>query len=172
MTTPDALPVTRRLLRILVMGNYLGGFFALVMFIALLLAPEGFMQTINIKPVDATRALVVNMRLIMALYLAAVPIMILLLERLTEIVDTVGAGNPFVGRNAQRLTTIGWMLLALNVLDLAAGFIIRGRVSETRALNMGWEFSFTPWLAVLLSFVVARVFEQGARMHEELEGTV
>lgn len=172
MTAPYALPITRRLLRILVMANYLGGFFGLVLFIAFLLAPEGFMQTINIKPADATRALVVNMRLILVLVLASAPIMILLLERLTEIVDTVGAGNPFVGRNAQRLRTIGWMLLALNMLDVAAGVVIRGGPSDANALGMGWEFSFTPWLAVLLSFVLARVFELGARMHADLEGTV
>jgi hypothetical protein len=39
-------------------------------------------------------------------------------------------------------------------------------------LNISWGFSLTRWLAVLLLFVVARVFEQGARMREELEGTV
>jgi hypothetical protein len=39
-------------------------------------------------------------------------------------------------------------------------------------LNISWGFSLTRWLAVLLLFVLARVFEQGARMREELEGTV
>jgi hypothetical protein len=34
------------------------------------------------------------------------------------------------------------------------------------------KFNFTRWLGVLLLFVLARVFEQGARMRDELEGTV
>jgi len=33
-------------------------------------------------------------------------------------------------------------------------------------------FSFAPWLAVLLLFVLARVFAEGARMRADLEGTV
>ena len=33
-------------------------------------------------------------------------------------------------------------------------------------------FSFAPWLAVLLLFVLSGVFAQGARMRADLEGTV
>jgi hypothetical protein len=39
-------------------------------------------------------------------------------------------------------------------------------------LHFKYDFSLTPWLAVLLLFVLARVFEQGAHMREDLEGTV
>jgi hypothetical protein len=39
-------------------------------------------------------------------------------------------------------------------------------------LELDWSFSFAPWLAVLLLFVLARVFEHGAWMRAELEGTV
>jgi hypothetical protein len=172
MTASAALPVTRRVLRIFITVNYLAGSLALALFIASVMTPQELMQAINIKPADATGALLLDMRIIIVIGLASVPLMIVVLKRLLEIVDTVGAGNPFVGRNAQRLTTIGWMLLALNVLDLAVGFIVRGKAPGIKALDASWDFSFTPWLAVLLSFVLARVFEHGARMREELEGTV
>jgi hypothetical protein len=33
-------------------------------------------------------------------------------------------------------------------------------------------FTFTPWLAVLMLFVLSGVFAQGARMRADLEGTV
>jgi hypothetical protein len=36
----------------------------------------------------------------------------------------------------------------------------------------GWSFNITGWIAVLLLFVLARVFEQGAAMREDIEGTV
>ena len=39
-------------------------------------------------------------------------------------------------------------------------------------LDLDWNFSLTRWLAVLLLFVLSRVFEQGARMRDDLEGTV
>jgi hypothetical protein len=39
-------------------------------------------------------------------------------------------------------------------------------------LHLDAGFSITGWLAVLLTFVLARVFAEGARMRDELEGTV
>jgi hypothetical protein len=44
--------------------------------------------------------------------------------------------------------------------------------SKEQPLDIDWNFSVTPWLAVLLCFVLARVFEEGTRMREDLEGTV
>ena len=54
------------------------------------------------------------------------------------------------------------------------GKLISGDASATaaRPFDIDWKFSPTRWVAVLLLFVLARVFEQGARMREELEGTV
>ena len=43
---------------------------------------------------------------------------------------------------------------------------------EALGIHIDWSFSFTPWVAVLLLFVLARVFEHGARMRADLEGTV
>ncbi len=172
MTTPDALPVTRRVLNLLVALNWVVGVMVLTMFVASIAAPEWLMRALGIKAADATAALLLDMRIMMVIGLVAVPLTFVVLRRLIEIVDTVGAGDAFVSQNAQRLTTIGWLLLALNVLNLAVGVVIRGVFSDARALEMDWEFSFTPWLAVLLSFVLARVFEQGARMREDLAGTV
>ena len=39
-------------------------------------------------------------------------------------------------------------------------------------LDVEWSFSLTRWLTVLLLFVRARVFEHGARMRDDLLGTV
>jgi hypothetical protein len=44
--------------------------------------------------------------------------------------------------------------------------------SGAAPLDLDWNFSLTPWLAVLLLFVLARVFDHGTRMRAELEGTV
>ena len=40
------------------------------------------------------------------------------------------------------------------------------------ALDLDLGFSVTPWLAVLLLFVLARVFAEGTRMRSDLDGTV
>jgi len=48
----------------------------------------------------------------------------------------------------------------------------RNRGTAAAPLNISSGLSLTRWLTVLLLFVLARVFEQGARMREDLEGTV
>lgn len=91
-----------------------------------------------------------------------------ILRRLLAIVDTVRGGDPFILPNARRLNAIAWSVLALELLRmivaaLAAAVWKPGEVDG---------FSFAPWLAVLLLFVLSGVFAHGARMRADLEGTV
>jgi hypothetical protein len=58
------------------------------------------------------------------------------------------------------------------VLRLAIMLIAAAVSTQAQPVDMGDGFSFTPWLAVLLLFVLAGVFAQGARMRTDLEGTV
>jgi hypothetical protein len=109
------------------------------------------------------------MRFVMLIGLLMVPLAHLLLTRLRAIVASVQEGDPFVAANARRLTAIAWALLGIQIVDL--GF---GNVSMTWDLEeeMAWSFALTPWLAVLLLFVLARVFEHGTRMRDELAATI
>ena len=91
-----------------------------------------------------------------------------ILRRLLAIVDTVRGGDPFLLENARRLDAIAWSVLALEVLRLLV-VAIAAAVWEPGRLG---GFSFTPWLAVLLLFVLSGVFAHGARMRADLEGTV
>ncbi|GAA0708415.1 DUF2975 domain-containing protein [Dokdonella soli] len=90
------------------------------------------------------------------------------LRQLLAMIDTVRSGDPFILQNAQRLNAIAWSVLVLEVL----------RMAVTAIASAVWEpgrlggFSFAPWLAVLLLFVLSGVFAQGARMRADLEGTV
>jgi hypothetical protein len=65
-------------------------------------------------------------------------------------------------------------LVVINVVYGLAiiGFVVSRTRSQVQQLDLDWSFSVTPWIAVLLLFVLARVFEQGARMRADLEGTV
>jgi len=60
----------------------------------------------------------------------------------------------------------------LQVLSLIIGTIVRAISSAARPLDIDAGFSINGWLAVLLAFVLARVFAEGALMREDLEGTV
>jgi hypothetical protein len=100
--------------------------------------------------------------------LIGVPLAHLILRRLMAIVVTVRAGDPFVVENAERLKAIAWLVLWLQLLQVVIARIAI-RIAE---LDLDLRFSITPWLAILLLFVLARVFEHGARLRADLEGTV
>ncbi|MEO5831528.1 MAG: DUF2975 domain-containing protein [Rhodanobacter sp.] len=94
------------------------------------------------------------------------------LHELLAIIDTVRHGDPFVASNARRLQAIAWWVLAGEGLRLLVRAIAWSVSGYAQPLDIHIPFSFAPWLAVLLLFVLARVFDQGARMRADLEGTV
>lgn len=99
---------------------------------------------------------------------AAVHIM---LSRLLAMIGTVRAGDPFVPENATRVKTIAWCLLVVQLFELACGIFI-GILSRAGADLGDWDPSLSGWIAVLLMFVLARVFEEGARIRADLEAMV
>jgi hypothetical protein len=84
----------------------------------------------------------------------------------------VRAGDPFVPANAARLQAIAWALLALQLLSLVVGAIVKVVSIPGHPLDIDAGFSINGWLAVLLTFLLARVFAEGTLMREDLEGTV
>lgn len=169
---PDALPVTRRVLKILIRLNQLMGVAILALLVASLAAESFVMSALGVGPAVGNPGLIVVMRLIMVLGIAAVPVTHVVLTRLLAIVETVAGGDPFVTENAARLQGIAWAVLGLELLHLAVGAVAAGVSTAEAPLDLRWSFSVTRWLAVLLLFVLARVFEQGSRMREDLAGTV
>jgi hypothetical protein len=169
---PDALPVSRSVLRLLIKLNILLAFLILALLIGSLVAEGWFMTALGVGPAGNNSKVFFGMRLIMVIGIAAVPVTHIVLTRLLAIVETVGVGDPFVSENAERLETIAWSVLGLELLHLAVGAISAGINAAGQKLDIDWNFSVTRWLAVLLCFVLARVFETGARMREDLEGTV
>ena len=87
-------------------------------------------------------------------------------------VETVRAGDPFVATNALRLRTIGWILLTLQLLSIVIGAIGKSVSTPEHPVHLNAGFSTNGWLAVLLTFLLARVFAEGTAMRDDLEGTV
>jgi hypothetical protein len=169
---PDALALSHKVLRVLIYLNLLLGFLILALLIASLVAPTFVMTALGVRPTDDNARLILGMRSIMVIGIGGIPLAHVVLTRLLAIVETVRDGDPFVAENAARLHTIAWSVLGLELLHLVVGAVAAGASSRAQPLDIDWSFSVTRWLAVLLLFVLARVFEQGARMREELQGTV
>jgi hypothetical protein len=148
------------------------GALILALLIASLIAESWVMRALGARPAPGNSMLFVGMRLIMVIGICSVPLAHLVLTRLLAIVETVKVGNPFVMANAVRLKTIAWAILGLEMMHFTVGAIVEGVSTAAAPLDISSGFSLTRWLTVLLLFVLARVFEQGARMREDLEGTV
>jgi len=166
-----ALPIAHVVLRILIVVNWLGGV-AILALLVVMPNEKWIMAAFKLSPSPETERLVMGLRAIAVLGLAAVPLHYAVLKRLLAIVETVRAGDPFVAANASRLQAIGWVLLAVNILSIVIGAIARTVSTPANPLHMNAGFSINGWLAVLLTFLLARVFAEGTHMREDLEGTV
>jgi hypothetical protein len=163
------LGLSRGLLRLAVGLNLVLGAMMLALLVASLVAEADMLASMGGAP--GTHAMLIQgLRGLMILGLICVPLIHVILARLLAIVETVRCGDPFVADNGARLTTIAWAALALQLIHLVGiAIALSASSSEDR---ISWNFSLTGWLAVLLLFLLARVFDQGARMRDELEGTV
>jgi hypothetical protein len=167
-TSAHALAIARPVIRGLILLNAL---YALVLAVLLCYSffiddwpqrPLGF-DLINAHPLVGH-----GVRAIVVLGVIGAAVVHTVLRRLLAIVDTVRVGDPFILENAHRLNEIAWRVLTLEGLRLAVA-AIAAVVWEPGRID---AFSFAPWLAVLLFFVLAGVFAHGARLREDLEGTV
>ena len=166
-----ALPIARVVLRILIVLNWLGGA-AILALLVVMPNHEWIMAAFKLSPSPDADRLIMGLRAVAALGLATIPLNYVVLKRLLAIVETVRAGDPFVAANAYRLQAIAWVLLALQLLSVVIGAIAKAVSIPGHPLHLDAGFSINGWLAVLLTFLLARVFAAGALMREDLEGTV
>ncbi len=166
-----ALPIAHVVLRILIVLNWLYGA-AIATLLLAMPTRRWIMSALDLSPSPEADQVIMALRAIAVLGLVAVPLNYLVLRRLLAIVETVRAGDPFVAANASRLQAIAWALLALQLLSLVVGAIAKAVSTPAHPLHLQAGFSISGWLAVLLTFLLARVFAEGALMREDLEGTV
>jgi hypothetical protein len=175
MSTPAsssaALPIAYAVLRILIVVNWLLGA-AILALLVVMPNEQWIMAAFKLSPSPDAERLIMGMRAVAVLGLVGIPLNYAVLKRLLAIVLTVRAGDPFVAANAHRLQAIAWALLALQLLSLAIGAIARAVSTPAHPVRLDAGFSIGGWLAVILTFLLARVFAAGTLMREDLEGTV
>ena len=121
--------------------------------------------------------------LIALVMLAGAIIMLLTLfalNRLGKIVDSVSEGNPFTRINGTRLRGMGIAVAAIQIVTLVGGLLTTGLLTMLGEVKPDQDFHITidggislnGILLFLLLIILARVFDRGAEMREELEGTI
>ena len=172
MTRSTALPIAYVFLRILILLNWI---FAACVFalLAFTFVNEAWtMKALGVTGMPDAVQVMWAMRGIAALGVAAAVPNYMILKRLLLMVDTVRAGDPFVAANAYRLHAIAWLLVAMQLISMTIAGI--GRIISTpeHPFHLDAGFSVNSWLAIIMCFVLARVFAEGTLMREDLEGTI
>ena len=166
-----ALPIAYVLLRLLIVLNWFMGAAILVLLVAMP-TERWIMSALDRIPGREAERIVLGLRAIAVVGLVTIPLNHAILKRLVAMVVTVRLGDPFVAANARRLQVIAWALLALQLLGLVIAAIVKAVETAAHPLDIDAGFSINGWVAVLLTFVLARVFAEGTFMREELDGTV
>ena len=166
-----ALPFAHLVLRVLIVVNWLFGAAILTLLVAMPTS-QWIRTALGIPPSPEADRLIIGLNAIAIVGLVAIPVNHAVLKRLLAIVETVRAGDPFVAANASRLQAIAWALLALQLLSVVVGAIATSLSTPAHPIDVDAGFSVNGWLAVLLTFLLARVFAEGTRLRDDLEGTV
>src|SRR3954453_12549487 len=122
-------------------------FAAILVLLVFMPNKQWIMSAFELSPSPDTDRLVIALRAIAVLGLAVVPLNYSVLKRLLAIVETVREGDPFVAANAARLQGIAWALLALQLLSIVVGTIVRTVSIPGHPLKIQAGFSINGWLA-------------------------
>ena len=99
--------------------------------------------------------------------------LIFILEQLRKVMGALTEGDPFRPSNVGRLRLIGLGLIGLQV----TADLFRAALNWLAPLSRGefrspWSLDLTAGFAVLVVFVLAEVFREGARLRREAELTI
>jgi hypothetical protein len=94
---------------------------------------------------------------------------LVIVDALRRIFVTLTAGDPFHPNNVRRLRLIGVMLAALEI----SRYVMWGLTPLIPTIKRSEpNFNLTSWFSVLVVFVLAEVFREGARLRREAELTI
>jgi hypothetical protein len=161
------LTITQLLLRIGMALLALGIALAAGAVIALILVPD--QQLLPRLSTDGTLGLVIAGAALCALMMALYLYFVLNLSR---IVATVGTGDPFQPENADRLSRMAWLTVALQVCMFGFAPLVTMIADRIGKPGGGIDLTFDGLVLALVLFVLARVFRLGTQMRDDLEGTV
>jgi hypothetical protein len=147
------------------------GVVALMLLAALLFSFNPNLLLSSIRTADATEVatrapLFAGMLLAFGLTVGGV---LIIVDALRRIFTTLTAGDPFHPDNVGRLRLIGLLLAALEL----GRYLVWGVSAWTPLVErVEPNFSLTAWFSVLVVFVLAEVFREGARLRREAELTI
>ena len=105
----------------------------------------------------------------LSLYMAA---LVVIIGRLRQVFATLTRGDPFQPLNVSRLRMVGVMLICIEFWNFLVPPLLRRMVPGDLADDAQGRLSLTGWFSILVVFVLAEVFREGARLRREAELTI
>ncbi len=159
-----ALPIAFVALRILIVLNWFFGACILALLLFTFVNEPWTMKALGVTGYANAQEVMWGMRAVAALGVVTIPLNYMILRRLLAMVETVRAGDPFVAATAYRLHTIAWLMVAIQLISIAIAAVARLISTPEHPFELDAGFSVNAWLAILLTFVLARVFADGTLM--------
>ncbi|MBH1703420.1 DUF2975 domain-containing protein [Stenotrophomonas maltophilia] len=97
---------------------------------------------------------------------------LMFLRHLLRLLKSAARERPFTHANAQRLQRMAWLMLSMEVLSILIGAYAAWMGPDFTWMEVGGGMSITGLVAVLMLFVLARVFAVGAAMRDDLDGVI
>jgi uncharacterized membrane protein YcjF (UPF0283 family) len=165
-STSAALPIASATLRILIFVNWLS---SAIMLALLFVLPnrQWIMSAFDLSPSPDAETVIMGMRAIAAVGLAAVPVNYFVLRRLRAMVETVRTGDPFVAANAPRLCDRQLCSLCSSSAKLSAR---SPGISTPSSDPSDAGFSTINSWRRAPPFLLARVFTVGAMREDSKDG--
>ena len=103
--------------------------------------------------------------------------LVFIVGRLRRVFVSLAQGDPFQPLNVRRLRLIGFTLAGIEILSYCLRALVAwwervGPIDRDMNVSVGQGFNLTIWFAVLVVFVLAEVFREGARLRHEAELTI
>ncbi len=95
--------------------------------------------------------------------------LLVVVDRLRRVFATMSTGDPFDPANVRRLREAGLALVAVQLVGYALRWVAADVFTR---LQGGGGLELSGWFAVLIVFVLAEVFREGARLRAEAAMTV
>jgi hypothetical protein len=129
-------------------------------------------RSANIDPAGVHEPLFLYFSLGLAAIVALLAIGLVFLRHLDRFVRAVHDGHPFAHGHALRLRRMAWLMLGMESLSILIGLYANWMGPGFAWMEVGGGLSITGLIAVLMLFVMARVFAAGSAMREDLDGVV
>lgn len=163
-----ALDVISVVLWVSVAGLVVGAFIALLLPVDLPLWRHVIDDETALGALQARGPVLAAGLLALAVYCGVVQYIV---QRLRLIFATMTMGDPFRPDNVKRLRAIGVGLAVLELINYLTP-MLTNLAFKSQIRGVHWSVNLTAWFAILVVFVLAEVFREGARLRSEAELTI